>query len=152
VKATALAALERLLTLLHPVMPHVTEEIWTHLPSRATRLIVASWPAPDPSFAGDADALVGVQEAAERFRRSGVRTPLEGDELRIFEAVVRPDRVKVEGNGRLEEEVARLEGEIARSETMLSNERFVANARADVVQAEREKLERYRRELDAISN
>jgi valyl-tRNA synthetase len=35
---------------------------------------------------------------------------------------------------------------------MLSNERFVANARADVVQAEREKLERYRRELDAISN
>ena len=152
VKATALATLERLLTLLHPVMPHVTEEIWTHLPSRATRLIVAPWPAPDPSYAGDADALVRVQEAAERFRRSGVRTPLEGDELRIFEAVVRPDRVKVEGNGRLEEEVARLEGEIARSETMLSNERFVANARPDVVQAEREKLERYRRELDAISN
>ena len=152
VKATALAALERLLTLLHPVMPHVTEEIWTHLPSRASRLIVAPWIAADPSYAGDADALVRVQEAAERFRRSGVRTPLEGDELRIFEAVVRPDRVKVEGNGRLEEEVARLEGEIARSEKMLSNERFVANARADVVQAEREKLERYRRELDSISN
>ena len=30
--ATALAALERLLALLHPVMPHVTEEIWSHLP------------------------------------------------------------------------------------------------------------------------
>ena len=30
--ATALAALERLLGLLHPVMPHVTEEIWSHLP------------------------------------------------------------------------------------------------------------------------
>jgi valyl-tRNA synthetase len=152
VKATALAALERLLTLLHPVMPHVTEEIWTHLPARTTRLIVAPWVEPDPSYAGDADALVRVQEAAERFRRSGVRTPLEGDELRIFEAVVRPDRVKVEGNGRLEEEIARLEGEIARSEKMLSNERFVANARPDVVQAERDKLERYRRELDAISN
>ena len=27
--ATALAALERLLALLHPVMPHVTEEIWS---------------------------------------------------------------------------------------------------------------------------
>ncbi len=152
VKATALAALERLLTLLHPVMPHVTEEIWTHLPSRASRLIVAPWIAADPSYAEDADALVRVQEAAERFRRSGVRTPLEGDELRIFEAVVRPERVKVEGNGRLEDEVARLEGEIARSEKMLSNERFVANARADVVQAEREKLERYRRELDSIRN
>ncbi|HEX7581867.1 MAG TPA: valine--tRNA ligase, partial [Gaiellaceae bacterium] len=33
-KATALAALERLLALLHPVMPHVTEEIWSHLPAR----------------------------------------------------------------------------------------------------------------------
>ncbi len=33
-QATALAALERLLQLLHPVMPHVTEEIWTHLPAR----------------------------------------------------------------------------------------------------------------------
>ena len=30
--ATALAALERLLELLHPVMPHVTEEIWSQLP------------------------------------------------------------------------------------------------------------------------
>jgi valyl-tRNA synthetase len=152
VRATALLALERLLTLLHPVMPHVTEEIWTHLPSRATRLIVAPWVKPDPSYASDADALVRVKEAADRFRRSGVRTPLEGDELRIFEAVVRPDRIKSEGNGRLEEEIVRLEGEIARSEKMLSNERFVANARADVVQAERDKLERYRRELDSIRN
>ena len=32
--ATALAALERLLALLHPVMPHVTEEIWSNLPAR----------------------------------------------------------------------------------------------------------------------
>jgi valyl-tRNA synthetase len=33
---------------------------------------------------------------------------------------------------------------------MLANERFVARAPAEVVQAEREKLERYRRELDAL--
>ena len=31
-QATALANLERLLKLLHPVMPHVTEEIWSNLP------------------------------------------------------------------------------------------------------------------------
>jgi valyl-tRNA synthetase len=151
-KATALAALERLLALLHPVMPHVTEEIWSHLPARQSRLTVAPWPAADASFAGDAAALVRVQEAAERFRRSGVLTPLEGDEKRIFDAVVKPERSKSGGNGRLEEEVARLEGEIARSEKMLSNERFVANARAEVVQAERDKLERYRRELESIRN
>ncbi len=35
--ATALAALERLLALLHPVMPHVTEEIWSQLPDREAR-------------------------------------------------------------------------------------------------------------------
>ncbi len=38
VQATAFAALERLLKLLHPIMPHVTEEIWAHLPSRSSRL------------------------------------------------------------------------------------------------------------------
>src|SRR5262245_42479533 len=39
--ATALIALERLLALLHPVLPHVTEEIWSHLPGRSARLIVS---------------------------------------------------------------------------------------------------------------
>ena len=42
--ATALGALERLLALLHPVLPHVTEEIWSHLPERSARLIVSPWP------------------------------------------------------------------------------------------------------------
>ncbi len=149
VRATAFAALERLLKLLHPVMPHVTEEIWSHLPARSSRLIVAPWPDADASNAGTEDALVRVQEAAERFRRSGVVTPLEGDERRIFEAVVRPERARHDG-ARLDEEVARLEKEIARAEGMLSNDSFTARAPADVVEAEREKLERFRRELDAI--
>src|SRR5204863_87283 len=59
-RATATAALERLLTLLHPAMPHVTEEIWSNLPARQTRLIVTPWPE-----AGDesqADALTRVQQ------------------------------------------------------------------------------------------
>ena len=37
VQATALAALERLLKLLHPAMPHVTEEIWSLLPGARPR-------------------------------------------------------------------------------------------------------------------
>ena len=148
-RATALAVLERLLKLLHPVMPHVTEEIWTNLPARETRLIVAPWPEVDGRFAADADALVPVQEAAERFRRSGVLTPLEGDEKRIFDAVVRPERAGG-ANGNVEAEQERLRGEISRAEKMLANERFVDRAPADVVDAERAKLERYRRELDAL--
>jgi valyl-tRNA synthetase len=147
-RATALAALERLLKLLHPVMPHVTEEIWTNLPARQSRLIVASWPAPDEAYAADVDALTGAQEAAEIFRRSGVRAGLEGDDFRIFEAVVRPGRAAGDGNAAAE--IERLQKEIARAEGMLENERFVRNAPADVVEAEREKLARYRREVEAI--
>jgi valyl-tRNA synthetase len=149
-RATALAALERLLKLLHPVMPHVTEEIWSYLPGRGTRLIVASWPERDERFAADGDALVRVQEAAERYRRSAVATALEGEERRIFDAVVKPERLKANGN--VEAERARLRGEIERAERMLDNERFVEKAPPEVVDAEREKLERYRRELDAIAD
>ncbi len=145
-RATAVAALERLLKLLHPAMPHVTEEIWTNLPSRQTRLVVAPWPeAGDDS---EARALAAVQEAAAIFRRSGVVPKLEGEERRIFEAVVRP--AQSAGDGNAAAEVERLHKEIARAEGMLANERFVQNAPADVVEAEREKLARYRRELDAL--
>jgi valyl-tRNA synthetase len=147
-RATALAALERLLKLLHPVMPHVTEEIWSQF--HDDRLIVAAWPEPDERFAADAAALDRVQQLARTFRRSGVLVELEGDERRIFDAVVKPARAKADG-GNLEAEVERLRGEIARAEGMLANERFVQNAPGDVVEAEREKLERYRRELDALS-
>ena len=147
--STALAALERLLALLHPVMPHVTEEIWSQLPGRESRLIVAPWPGADPRFADDAEALDRVQEAAQIFRRSGVQVELSSDdERRIFAAVVRPERARVDGNR--DAEIERLRKEVARAEGMLANERFVGNAPAEVVDAEREKLERYRRELAAL--
>ena len=145
-RATATAAVERLLKLLHPAMPHVTEEIWSFLPARASRLIVAPWPEAGDDSA--ADALVRVQELAVMYRRSGVVPPLDGDEKRIFDAVVKPERFTVNGNADAERE--RLHKEIERGEKMLANERFVANAPAEVVTAEREKLARYRRELDAI--
>jgi valyl-tRNA synthetase len=147
--ATALAALERLLALLHPVMPHVTEEIWSQLPAREARLIVSPWPEADGRFAEDVGALDLVQEAARIFRRSGVEVELSSDdERRIFAAVVRPERVHVQANR--EAEIERLRKEVARAEGMLANERFVQNAPAEVVAAEREKLERYRRELAAL--
>jgi valyl-tRNA synthetase len=144
-QATALAVLERLLKLLHPAMPHVTEEIWTGLPGRETRLIVAPWPEAYEAEVAD-DALQHVQDAAVIYRRSGVRVRLERDEQRIFEAVVREQRDAADLDG----ELARVRAEVARSERMLGDDRFVGNAREDVVEAEREKLARYRRELDAL--
>jgi len=148
-RATAAAALERLLKLLHPAMPHVTEEIWTALPARQTRLIVAPWPEAGDESA--AEALGDLQEMAAIFRRSGVLPKrLDQEKQRIFDAVVKPARQKANGN--VEAERERLLSEIERAEKMLANERFVANAPAKVVEAEREKLARYRRELDAISD
>ena len=73
---------------------------------------------------------------------------LSEDEHRIFAAVVREEQLPV--NGSREGEIERLRKEVARSEGMLANERFLANAPPDVVSGEREKLERYRRELDAL--
>jgi valyl-tRNA synthetase len=143
-QATALAALERLLKLLHPVMPHVTEEIWTSLPAREMRLIVGPWPEATPEFAGD---LQRVQDAAEIYRRSGVRIALDEEQRRIFDAVVKEER----DGANLEAEVERLRKEIARAEGMLADERFAQNAPAEVVDAEHAKLDRYRRELDALS-
>jgi valyl-tRNA synthetase len=150
-QATALANLERLLKLLHPVMPHVTEEIWSNLPDRRSRLIVAPWPEWQGSFAEAQVEFEPIQTAAEVFRRAGVMPQLSEEQKRIFQAVVKPERVKVDG-GNAEAEAERLRAEVVRAEGMLANERFVRNAPEDVVTAEREKLERYRRELDALGS
>jgi valyl-tRNA synthetase len=149
VQATAFAALERLLKLLHPIMPHVTEEIWSHLPVRASRLIVAEWPAPEPDFTAELNALDQAQTAARIYRRSGVRIGVSGDAERIFKAVVRPAE---NGQGDVDGERARLSQEIQRAEKMLANDKFVANASPDVVDAERLKLEQYKAELDALGD
>jgi valyl-tRNA synthetase len=147
VRATALAALERLLALLHPVLPHVTEEIWSFLPHRASRLIVAPWPEPLPDYEEAIDALDDAQTAARIYRRSGVCIRVGGDTERIFNAVVRP---AADGQGDLAGERSRVAREIERAEKMLANERFVANAAPEVVAAEREKLAQYRAELAAL--
>ena len=84
------------------------------------------------------------------FRRSGLVPALDGDARRIFDTVVKPERAKA--NGDVEAERERLRKEIARAEGMLANERFVSKAPAEVVDAERAKLDRFRRDLDAISD
>jgi len=147
VRATALAALERLLKLLHPVMPHVTEEIWANLPARETRLIVAPWQEPQTEYGDDLHALDEAQTAARLYRRSGVRIEIGGDSRRIFEAVVRPSG---DGEGDIAAERARVQKEIERAEKMLANEKFVANAAPEAVEGERQKLAQYLAERDAL--
>jgi valyl-tRNA synthetase len=47
--------LERILLMLHPLMPFVTEELWSHLgPKGAGPLVTATWPEPDLSLVDEA--------------------------------------------------------------------------------------------------
>ena len=74
-----------------------------------------------------------------------------GGEEADFEAVVRPQRDGQRGGqGDVEAEHDRLQKEVERSERMLANEKFVANAAPEVVEGERQKLEQYRVELEAL--
>jgi valyl-tRNA synthetase len=45
----ALWVLGETLALAHPIIPFVTEEIWSHLPGVEGLLMGAAWPEPDPS-------------------------------------------------------------------------------------------------------
>jgi valyl-tRNA synthetase len=89
-----------------------------------------------------------VRDAAVIYRRSGVRVRLDPEEQRIFDAVVREQRDGAD----LEAELERVRSEIARAERMLADERFATGAPEEVVEAERDKLARYQRELDALTD
>jgi valyl-tRNA synthetase len=62
VSATLLYALERVLSLLHPTMPFVTEELWSFHPARDGHLAVHAFPAVDTSLF-DEEAEEEVAEA-----------------------------------------------------------------------------------------
>jgi valyl-tRNA synthetase len=186
VSATLLWALERLLALLHPIMPFVTEEIWSYHPSRQGHLAVHAFPEPDGSLRdpeAEAEVRAGI-ELTGRLRawRDLVEAPAatvlparaEGIEpqefvgrLARFEfgedggdpvAAVGPVKILASAEIDAEAVAARLEArreelrsEVSRAEGKLGNEKFVDRAPAEVVEEEREKLERYRAELGELS-
>jgi valyl-tRNA synthetase len=68
VSATLLWSLERVLAVLHPIMPFVTEEIWAYHPAHRGHLAVHAFPEPDESL-HDAEAEAEVEEWIELTRR-----------------------------------------------------------------------------------
>jgi valyl-tRNA synthetase len=186
VSATLLPVLERTLALLHPVMPFVTEEIWSYHPARQGHLAVHPFPVADESRRDDeAEAeMAAAIELTRRLRawRDLVQAPAatllparaEGTPPREF--VGRLARFSFEEDGgdpvaavgpvkvlaspqvdaeaiaaRLEARREELRSEVARAEGKLANEKFVARAPAELVEEERDKLERYRAELEELS-
>jgi valyl-tRNA synthetase len=61
-RATLRAALDRAFRLLHPVMPFLTEELWSRLPGRGEDTLVrAAWPEPVPGWSDpEAEARVAA--------------------------------------------------------------------------------------------
>ncbi len=63
--------LEGTLRLLHPIMPHITEEIWQALPHQGASIVVAPWPDADAAAIDDAaEAQMATLMAVVRAVRS----------------------------------------------------------------------------------
>ncbi|HXS47102.1 MAG TPA: valine--tRNA ligase [Solirubrobacterales bacterium] len=186
VSATLLWLLERQLALLHPIMPFVTEEIWSYHPSRQGHLTVHSFPHAEGSLR-DLDAEATVQVGIELTRRlrawrdlvevpAATVLPARAEGAEPEEFVGRLSRFEFGDDGgdpvaavgpvkilssaaidadavaaRLEARREELRSEVARSEGKLGNQKFVDRAPAEVVEEERRKLERYRAELEELS-
>lgn len=73
--------LKDILKLLHPFMPFITEEIWSHLPGTKTALIVADWPKVSNKLAFDKEekAIEYVQQAIKGIRNARAEMEIENN-------------------------------------------------------------------------
>jgi valyl-tRNA synthetase len=99
----ALGVIAETLAIAHPVIPFVTEELWSHLPGADGLLMAHRWPAADESLIDpEAEAEVGRAIAAVQELR-GWR-----DRIGAAPAAVLPARLEAGGYERTAEHVARL--------------------------------------------
>ncbi len=66
-RAVLLFVLERSLRLLHPAVPHVTEELWHALPHRGDLLALAAWPTAD-GVRDDPEAVEAMETVYDAVR------------------------------------------------------------------------------------
>jgi valyl-tRNA synthetase len=195
---------DQILTLLHPFMPFVTEELWRVTAeggvARDSLLALAPWPLLEGLENAAAEAEIGwvvdlisqirsvrtemnvkpalqipmvlVGAAAEtaarverwsdaikRIARISDISPAGAVPAGAVQLVVRGDTVALPLKGiidlaaekaRLEKEKAKAEAEISRIDAKLSNPAFVANAKEEVVEADRERREETQLRLEKI--
>ena len=199
-KAVLVFVLVRILRLLHPFMPFITEEIYGSLTEDGGSIMVSPFPTVEeiPSFPEAADATERMIAAirAIRTRRAEMNVPpsrrtavyivtpyaeefaaaapyfvrlASATGVEVLASYDRDDAVTLvtdaatvyipmadmidleKEKARLEGELAKAEADIARTEGKLKNESFVAKAPAAVVDAERQKLEKFRATRDSLA-
>ena len=189
-KACAAHVIAQTTKLLHPFMPFMTEELWTHLAGEEAGLLChAEWPAPDVSDAAAADeinwlielvsglrsvraemnvppsakaplVIVGADDAIrDRLARhdAAIKRLARASEIVTADAAPRGSAQIIIGEAtaclplgelidleaetaRLDKAMGKIDADIGKINGKLGNERFVANAKPEVVEAEREKL------------
>ncbi len=188
--STLLYVLTETLVLAHPMIPFVTEEVYSHVPG--TEGLLAARPGGPAAPVDEAAehtmarvieavtamrawrdaagvkvgvkvparlAATGYEETAQHISALG-RLSLSEDGAAPVDSVPVPGgAIEILANEALDPDAAarkraaerdRLLKEIDRAQAKLSNQGFVAKAPAHVVQAERDKLERLRTELEAL--
>src|SRR4051812_16607657 len=151
VSAVALHVLRETLALAHPVIPFVTEEIWSYLPGTEELLMAGPWPTPDASLLDEAAeaelarAIAAVQELRAWRDRVGAapgrtleaRLEAPGYE-RTAGAVARLARIEWTENGTAGAATVPVPGG---SVTVLASDAVDTEAEAKRAAAERTRLE-----------
>jgi valyl-tRNA synthetase len=205
---TLLHVLERLLRLLHPLIPFITEEIWQSVAPKAgvsgDTISTQAWPeagevAFDTNAAADTEWLKQVVSAIRRVRGENNISPASSIRVLLDEGSAQDDArlrkfagalaflakasevrglgegespafsapvaigamalsIPLEGLVDLQQEIARLDKEIKRlgaevdkANAKLGNANFVANAPAEVVAQEKERIERFGLERERLA-
>ena len=78
-------ALEALVRLIGPMMPHIAEELWRHLGHR-TLLADTAWPVADPGLAAEENVVIGVQVGGKL--RGTIEMARDSDEAAVREAAL----------------------------------------------------------------
>ena len=203
-RSVLLYTLDKILKMLHPFMPFVTDEIYQAI-TKDESIVVSDYPVVDESLSYDdakleMELLVAIIKSV-RTTRNEVNTPLSKpidinievkDDARrqavernkhYIERFTNPETLSIsdfiekhdddktdvvkgatvvlplaglidkeEEIERLENELNRLNGELKRVKGKLSNEKFVSNAPADIVEAERQKEAGYQSQYDEVEN